>query len=73
MHMSISQLKLRRNWDCSSVKMIFWKPLISGNIIKECSSTAVVLESFVVLAVSFLYQLNEENESIKNFFKVYDI
>lgn len=43
--MSISRLKLQRSWTCSPVKIIFRKPSISGNIIKEYSSTEVCCEN----------------------------
>ena len=53
MKRAISQLKLRRSWICSPVKMIFRKQSTSGNIIKECSSTEV--------AVEYLRQITEDN------------
>lgn len=43
--MSISRLKLQRSWTCSPVKIIFRKPSISGNIIKEYSSTEVAVKT----------------------------
>lgn len=47
MPMSISRLKLRRSWTCSPVKMIFKKPSISGNIIKEYSREKTTMKEFM--------------------------